>query len=217
MSIDRTELSRVLLGDARVEIAERAMTTLEPFIAKIETGLFPLADGTTTTDDQIRVAVELALKEEIALIARISLSTGLFLKPDPMTIEFYRQCLHEYLLSDVARKIQSRLRELYGKTLYERGIFYYTEESFQRLLGEQLRCALKKAARQSELHPKQWEDGWKEILRVIQTTLICYLSAARLNNAIVMNELEPLVTVVHQIAPIGYKPYEPGTLIVFVA
>ncbi|MBU0625624.1 hypothetical protein KKF05_04750 [Patescibacteria group bacterium] len=217
MSIDRTELKSVLLNDAETEIAERAMIALEPFVAKIETGLFPLTDSIAVANDQIRAAVELALKEEITLIDRISLSAGLFPKPDPVTVEFYRRCLHEYLLSDVARKIQSRLRELYGETLYKRGVFYYTEENFQRLLGEQLRCALKKAARQSEQHPKQWEDGWKEIFRAIQATLICYLSAARLNNTVVMTKLEPLVTIVHQNVPIGYKPYEPGTLIVFVA
>jgi hypothetical protein len=217
MTIDRSELRRVLLGEASSDVADRAMTVLEPTIVKAESGLFHLDGRHAVSDPVIRTAIMSALNHETARVARISLSEGIFSKPSYMTIEFYRNCLHAFLQDNIAHKLHYKLHDLYGNELKQSNSLFQTEQSFMELIGKQIRCGLKKAVRKTERCEKQWEDAWKEAYRAIQTVLVFYIDFAQMNDVAGMDKLEPLAKLIHRVVPYGCKLFERETRIVFVA
>jgi hypothetical protein len=216
MTIDISNLRRVLLSEAQPNIAERALSVIGPTAVKAASGEFNLDGRHSVSDQMIREALQSALGTNTSKVARISLSEGPFSKPFFMTLEFYRDCLHSFLQQNIVHKLHYKIRDEFNPRLQESFPMFSTEQNFHDLLGRHIRSGLKNAMRLSERHEKQWEDAWKETYRAIQAVLVCYIGFAQINDRDGMKRLEPLAQIIHRAVPIGCKSFEYETRIVFV-
>ena len=203
-NISRQEARRVLLEGVGPKRASRVISVLNPLIVKAEGEMYLLSSDNHVPDEDIQLALGMALDNWRTEIFRISMTTGPFPKSRCISTEFYRKVLAAFLSGEVDHKTNFALTDRYCRKIQHRCMSLVSlEHKFHDLLGTRLCSGLRNAVRRTECHEKQWEDGWREAYRVVRTAVTYYLAFAQIGDESGLDKLEQMVILLPKVIPIG--------------